>query len=361
MHAMKTRSATPGPGESNRMSRIARRRRTGAPRRLVPALCAAVLLCTLPAARAQSGQILAPTEGPIAGIQETPASRLAQPDATMILGATSAGRRLVGVGDRGLVLLSDDDGRSWRQATAVPTRATLTAVHFADEKVGWAVGHWGVILATHDGGENWTLQRDDRTVDQPLFSVWFKDARAGVAAGLFSLLLTTSDGGATWEKAQLPAAPGARKVDTNLFALFADAHALYVAGEQGMVYRSDDVGHTWKPLPTGNKGTLWAGVALRDGTLVVAGLRGKVLRSTDQGRTWTVVASGTESSITSLTELPGGRLYATALDGVSLTSEDAGRTFAVQQRVEPLALTCAVSRADGTPVSFSIAGVVRAP
>jgi photosystem II stability/assembly factor-like uncharacterized protein len=325
-------------------------------------LCAAALLAAAPAARAQSGQILAPTEGPIAGIQETPASRLAQPETTMILGATRAGTRLVGVGDRGLVLLSDDDGRSWRQAAAVPTRATLTAVSFVDASNGWAVGHWGVILATRDGGEHWTLQRDDRAVDQPLFAVWFKDGKSGVAVGLFSLLLTTSDGGATWEKGQLPAQPGVRKVDTNFFALFPDIRGgLLIAGEQGMVYRSEDLGHTWKPLPTGNKGTLWAGAALRDGTLVVAGLRGKVLRSTDLGRAWTAVASGTESSITSLTELPGGRLLATALDGVSLTSDDAGRTFTVQQRVEPLALTTAVPRADGAPILFSTSGVVRTP
>jgi photosystem II stability/assembly factor-like uncharacterized protein len=329
--------------------------------RALPLLCAAVLLSAATLARAQSGQILAPTEGPIAGIQETPASRLAQPETTMILGATRAGTRLVGVGDRGLVLLSDDDGSTYRQAAAVPTRATLTAVCFVDDKTGWAVGHWGVILATRDGGENWTLQRDDRTVDQPLFSVWFKDGKSGVAVGLFSLLLTTSDGGATWEKSQLPSLPGARKVDTNLFALFPDMHGgLLIAGEQGMVYRSDDLGHGWKPLPTGNKGTLWTGIALHDGTLVVAGLRGKILRSADQGRSWTAMASGTESSITSLMELPGGKLFATALDGVSLTSDDGGRTFAVLQRVEPLALTTVVPRADGTPILFSTSGVVRA-
>jgi photosystem II stability/assembly factor-like uncharacterized protein len=344
-----------------RLSRAAASRSAPAPL-YAAALCAAVLYAAVPSVHAQSGQILAPTEGPIAGIQQTPAARLAQPESTMILGATRAGKRLVGVGDRGLVLLSDDDGRTYRQAAAVPTRATLTAVSFVDDSNGWAVGHWGVILATRDGGEHWTLQRDDRTVDQPLFAVWFKDARSGVAVGLFSLLLTTSDGGATWEKGQLPSPPGARKVDTNLFALFPDTHGgLLVAGEQGMVYRSDDLGHAWKALPTGNKGTLWAGVALHDGTLVVAGLRGKVLRSTDQGRNWTSVASGTESSITALAELPGGRLYATALDGVSLTSDDAAHSFTVQQRVEPLSLTTVVARSDGTPLWFSTAGVVRTP
>ncbi len=330
--------------------------------RLASRLCVLALALAGAAVQAQSGQILAPTEGPIAGVQQTPANRLAQPETTMILGAARAGARIVGVGDRGLVLLSDDEGRTFRQAAVVPTRATLTAVSFVDARLGWAVGHWGVILATQDGGEHWALQRDDRTVDQPLFSVWFRDAQTGIAAGLFSLLLTTRDGGATWQKGQLPAPPGARKMDTNLFALFPDHHGgVLIAGEQGMVFRSDDAGAHWTALPTGNKGTLWAGVTLRDGSLLVAGLRGKMLRSTNRGRSWTPVVSGTESSITSLTELPDGSIIATALDGVSLTSGDGGRSFTVQQRVEPVSLTAAVPRADGSPVLFSTAGVVRNP
>ena len=39
----------------------------------------------------------------------------------------------------------------------MPTSVTLTAVRFADAQHGWAVGHGGVILATQDGGEQWTL------------------------------------------------------------------------------------------------------------------------------------------------------------------------------------------------------------
>jgi photosystem II stability/assembly factor-like uncharacterized protein len=35
----------------------------------------------------------------------------------------------------------------------------LNAVHFFDEKRGWAVGEYGVILATEDGGQNWKVQQ----------------------------------------------------------------------------------------------------------------------------------------------------------------------------------------------------------
>jgi photosystem II stability/assembly factor-like uncharacterized protein len=320
----------------------------------------ATLCMAAGAALAQSGQILQKTEGPIAGSSQSPAARLAQPETTMILGATRAGHRIVAVGDRGLVMLSDDDGAHFRQAAAVPTRAALTSVVFVGDRAGWAVGHWGVILATTDGGENWKLQRDDLTVDQPLFSVWFRDAKEGMAVGLFSLALATHDGGASWQRMTLPAASGGQKIETNLFSLFPGQDgSIMIAGEQGMVVRSEDMGRTWTARPTGSKGTLWAGVGLRDGALVVGGLRGKILRSRDRGHTWSEVPSGTESSITSLAQLPDGRLMATALDGVSLSSDDGGRTFQVHQRVVPVSLTALAWHEDGRPILFSTAGIER--
>ena len=48
-----------------------------------------------------------------------------------LLDVASAGQRLVAVGERGHVLLSDDQGKTWRQARTVPTRthADLRARH----------------------------------------------------------------------------------------------------------------------------------------------------------------------------------------------------------------------------------------
>ncbi len=64
------------------------------------------------------------------------------------------GRRTPGGGgERGIVLLSDDAGVSWRQAK-VPVSVSLTAVQFVDAEQGWAVGHLGVVLHTQDGGGN---------------------------------------------------------------------------------------------------------------------------------------------------------------------------------------------------------------
>ena len=287
-----------------------------------------------------------------------PAVRSAFAERSMILDATRAGPRLVAVGERGVVLLSDDDGAHWRQAGKVPVDATLTAVSFADAREGWAVGHLGVILHSADGGETWSVQRIDPVEDRPLFAVAFTDARNGVAVGLWSLMLRTRDGGRTWEASELPPPPGDTRADANLMSVFGDGQGrLFIAGERGLVLRSLDGGATWSYHPTGYRGTFWSGTALADGTLIVGGLRGSVYRSTDNGEHWQRVETGSQSSVTDLVAFDG-RVHAVGLDGVSLDSRDGGASFAVERRADRLSLTAAVATAGGV-LHFSRAGLVR--
>ena len=296
-----------------------------------------------------------------AALLQQPAMKRAYAGEEMLLAATRAGRRLVAVGDHGVVLLSDDDGKTYRQAQAVPTRATLTAVSFADEKNGWAVGHWGAIMRSADGGETWTLQRSDTSVDRPLFSVYVADAGHGLAVGLWSLLLATADGGKTWNEVKLPAPPEGGKADRNLFAVFANRKgSIYIAAEKGTVLRSEDRGGTWSYLNTGYKGSFWTGCSLEDGTLLVGGLRGTIYRSTDDGRTWSAVSSGTQSSITGLVE-DGTKVHAVGLDGVHLVSSDGGMSFSGTQRDDRLSLTTVAVSFTGEVREFSRAGVVKKP
>src|SRR5690606_22399355 len=70
-----------------------------------------------------------------------------------------AGDRLVAVGQRGHILVSEDAGKSWSQAS-VPVSSDLVAVSFASASHGWAVGHGGVVLKTEDGGLSWAVQLD---------------------------------------------------------------------------------------------------------------------------------------------------------------------------------------------------------
>ena len=58
----------------------------------------------------------------------------------------------------------------------------LTAVVFADERTGFAVGHDAVILRSTDAGETWELMYADAEEESPLLDVFFFDVQRGIGA-----------------------------------------------------------------------------------------------------------------------------------------------------------------------------------
>ena len=90
---------------------------------------------------------------------------------SLILDGTMAGDAIVVVGERGHILKSVDQGRSWQQVI-VPTRATLTAVTFIDAKNGFAVGHDALILRSQNGGQSWQRMYHAPEEERPLLDVY---------------------------------------------------------------------------------------------------------------------------------------------------------------------------------------------
>ena len=209
---------------------------------------------------------------------------------SLLLDLAVAGNRLVAVGERGHVLLSDDQGVTWRQAKSVPTRVMLTAVFFVDAQYGWAVGHDETILNTADGGETWTRSHFAAEAQQPLLDLWFANRVSGIAVGAYGAYFTTNDGGRNWSCAKF--APPASKPnvpthdgepapdegelppDYHLNRIVGVGNRLYVAAEGGKLYRSDDRGASWRVLALAlRRQLLRAGAHPRQG-LLAFGLRG---------------------------------------------------------------------------------------
>jgi photosystem II stability/assembly factor-like uncharacterized protein len=265
----------------------------------------------------------------------------APPDArgsrSPLTAVAAVGTRLVAVGQRGQVLWSDDGGQRWTQA-AVPVSTDLTAVHLASAERGWAVGHDGVVLATVDGGRSWARQLDRRTlgalagparspsageVEASLLDAWFDDERRGFAVGAFGLMLRTEDGGRSWTTwSHLADNPRA----LHLYAVRRVGGALLVAGEQGLLLRLDPAGRRLAALRVPPGGSLF-GLTGRGRTVVAFGLAGRAVRSGDGGSTWTPVATGVEETLTGGAVLPDGRLALVTAAGQVLVSSDDGRSF----------------------------------
>ncbi|GMR06142.1 MAG: YCF48-related protein [Gammaproteobacteria bacterium] len=270
---------------------------------------------------------------------------------SLLLDITHAGTRLVTVGERGHVLVSDDSGKSWQQKQ-VPTRSQLTAVFFIDERVGWAVGLDAVILSTVDGGDSWVLQHRDKQYDDPLLDVWFKDRNNGFAIGAYGLFLSTNDGGKSWDRRQIS------EDDFHLNAISSlNSNELFIAAEQGHLYHSIDGGYSWTALPSPYAGSFFGINVINDELLLVFGLRGNLFSSNDKGETWQKIESGTEASLMAALQQKNGTIRIVGLVGNILTSTDQGKSFSLKVREDRKTLTSIVEAADGKLVMSGSAGI----
>lgn len=57
-----------------------------------------------------------------------------------------------------VILHSGNRGRTW-EVQSTGQNLPLNGLHFVDAKTGWAVGEYGVLLGTTDGGKTWNVQR----------------------------------------------------------------------------------------------------------------------------------------------------------------------------------------------------------
>jgi photosystem II stability/assembly factor-like uncharacterized protein len=282
---------------------------------------------------------------------------------SLLLDLALAGQRLVAVGERGHVMLSDDQGATWRQAKTVPTRVLLTAVFFVDAEYGWAVGHDETILNTADGGETWTRTHFAPEAQQPLLDLWFANRVSGIAVGAYGAYFTTNDGGRHWSSAKFsaPAAETANEdeppPDYHLNRIVGVGNRLYVAAEGGKLYRSDDRGASWRMLPSPYTGSFFGLVPIRGEGLLAFGLRGHLFRSADAGETWHELESHTTAMLTDGIAVNDLRVVIGGLAGVLLVSTDAGETFKLTQQDDRKGMSALLPGPAGTVVVAGEGGV----
>jgi photosystem II stability/assembly factor-like uncharacterized protein len=277
---------------------------------------------------------------------------------SLLIAVATAGARLVAVGDRGIIVLSDDRGRSWVQALDVPTQALLTGVCFLDAGHGVAVGHDEVILTTADAGRSWQRTHYAPDAQRPLLDVWCGSGGHVIAVGAYSAYFTSEDGGASWAAGRLAAAPprNARSPDSMPAAAVggaagggyhlnrivpAGASRLYIAAEAGHLFRSDDGGANWRELSSPYEGSFFGVLPLPGEAVLAFGLRGNLYRSEDAGSSWRRIETGTVAMLDGAARFDE-RVAIVGLSGVVLVSHDQGRSFTLVQQSDRAGLSAAV-------------------
>lgn len=355
------------------------------PLRRQTALAAAILSLSCLIGTAQAS-----TAATVPDPLDRPALESARALHSLQLAVSRAGSRLVAVGERGTVLLSDDAGRSWRQAASVPVSVALTDVHFVSASHGWAVGHSGMVLHSSDGGETWQRQLDGNQAavairddaqrraeagepgaaaalrsaeylvsdgpDKPFLGVRFRDELRGYVVGAYGIALSTVDGGKSWQSL-VGAIPNPR--GKHLYQLQIDGPSLLIAGEQGALFRSTDSGASFSEVTTPYAGTFFGALALRGHTLLAYGLRGNAWRSADGGASWQQVDMGQPVTVSAGARLRDGSLLLADESGRLLRSTDEGQQFAALDLQAGTGLTGITEAADGALIISSARGMIR--
>ncbi|MBI4528589.1 MAG: hypothetical protein HY695_32745 [Deltaproteobacteria bacterium] len=237
----------------------------------------------------------------------------------------------VAVGKFGLILLTKDGGKSWQEPPSGTTRA-LSATSFADDQRGLIVGSGGTILATSDGGNSWKAQNSG-TKDQ-LLGVQALSPTSAFVVGAFGTLLSTSDGGQSWVKQKLSwerLIPSIIKesgyLEPNLNAVhFVNAQIGWIVGEFGLVLQTKDGGQTWASQNHGADLPQLFAVVFRDERNGWAiGQDGILMKTIDGGKRWVRGDLGTKRNLYGIS-LDGHRGVIVG-DGVVFRSHDGGSSW----------------------------------
>jgi photosystem II stability/assembly factor-like uncharacterized protein len=315
-------------------------------------------------------------------------TRLAQ--SGLFTAVTTAGARLVAVGERGRIMISEDDGVTWRQVPS-PTSVTLTAVVFATPASGWVLGQMGVVLHSGDGGLTWSRQLDGMRANQATMA----EARADVArlgnndttsaimqnaqalvgggpsvpflallpltpahlllAGGFGLALASDDGGAHFVSV---AGGMANPNGLHIYGLVRDRSEIFAVGEQGLALEGENAMPA-KPVATPFAGTFFGALVTPAHSLIFYGLQGTILRSTDAAATWQQPPSGVADAIDAGLVLHDGGVLLGDVAGALLVSHDDGKTFSLRQAGEPVAGLAQAP--DGSIIAAGPFGLRRIP
>lgn len=290
--------------------------------------------------------------GPASLLADLPAEILPEAPRSALMDVAMAGDRLVAVGERGHILLSDDYGRNWRQVET-PTRTTLTAVSFASPINGWAVGHDNQVLVTRDGGESWQRQYLPIDPQNHMLDVHFTDARNGLVVGAYGMAFRTVDGGSRWTKALV----SEEEMHVNRVTVGPSGH-LYLALEGGALLESGDTGETWDEMDSPYDGSLFGVLALNANTLLSYGLRGHVFRSSDSGATWEAASGTAPVLLIDGLRTATGQVILAGQNGEFLVSRDSGRTFALW-KVPVMGASAIIELPDGMLLATGLNGAWR--
>jgi photosystem II stability/assembly factor-like uncharacterized protein len=230
------------------------------------------------------------------------------------------------VGDYGTIIRTVDGGETWTMQESGIEDALL-GVSFATPDIGTVISPWAV-LRTIDGGETWTRQM---SITDPLstdyyIDVCFTHPDTGIVAAHNGKVFLTTDGGSSWIER--------KATDAHIDGVsFCDGRNGMFVGSKGALW-TDDGGFTWEkcelpsyPFPVScsmfdprNAYVVGVGYGMPGSRIV------ELFKTMDGGETWQSMTSGTSQG-EYVTQLDEQIVVAAGSQGVINRSENGGVTW----------------------------------
>jgi photosystem II stability/assembly factor-like uncharacterized protein len=200
---------------------------------------------------------------------------------------------------------------------------------------------------------------EEAVVPTNLHDVWFLDSRQGWAVGSFGRLIETRDGGKSW----LDISHQVKTPDGfHLNGITGTSNGqIIIAGEGGIIFRSMDAGVTWEQMDSGFYGSFFGVVFDPVNERVTAfGLAGALYQSRDFGLTWSAVNSPVKSSLAGGTVTSDGNTVLVGPGGMVLIIDGADSSLRQQVQADRMNHSSITHLGDDLYILVGAGGVKRA-
>ncbi|UUY07311.1 YCF48-related protein [Pseudomonas sp. J452] len=257
---------------------------------------------------------------------------------------SNAGNEVYAFAASGLILASNDAGRSW-SASMPAGGVRWNGSSLVEKGSTWVVGDQGMMLSKAQAGSTWTTHADLPKADWQDIDFDLQ-GQVGIAVGSASSTLVTSDGGDTWHAGrQLLSksdSPATRDTFRSVY-VHSDGRRAWAVGDRGLLASSTNGGEHWlltTQLPSPAEKTVGKEVRsfatnlkaiyfAKDGsTGWLTGDNGLIAKTVDGGATWRIQFHLEGVSLNSLhVTSDGKRGWVTGNGGVLLSTTNGGDSW----------------------------------
>ena len=196
---------------------------------------------------------------------------------------------------------TNNGGNNWSSQELVTGNSGLTNVYFLEPDTGFCIGYQevgmddydGKIFKTENAGISWFQVA---TTTNKLNEIRFHDKEFGTAVGSYGYILSTIDGGNNWTEQNICDSCILKSVtfpdDTSILVVgYSPAWIQGGNPQLGVIYKSSDSGNNWNKIITPYSEPLYSIAKLNDSSFYTSGYLGTLMYSFDLGKNWALFST----------------------------------------------------------------------